>query len=155
VNTIRMMRASVCLAAALSAGCAAISNNPGAVDASGNPVGTLIANKSLQLTRTVSLSAENLVLGTTLYWLVDPLAPNWQLQQEALGADRVRIALRKKRFSSGGDGEAAQLFARRAGQIAHEGGYAGYTVMEYTEGVESTLPLAERVAQGVIQLNKP
>ena len=150
-----MMRASVCLGAALSAGCAAISNNPGAVDASGNPVGTLIANKSLQLTRTVSLSAENLVLGTTLYWLVDPLAPNWQLQQVPLGADRVRIALRKKRFSSGGDGEAAQLFARRAGQIAHEGGYAGYTVMEYTEGVESTLPLAERVAQGVIQLNKP
>jgi len=138
----------------MSAGCAAISNNPGAIDSSGNPVGTLLSNKTLHLTRAVGVGAENLVLGATLYWLVDPLAPNWQLEQAPLGADRVRISLRKKRFASGGDGEAAQLFARRAEQVARDGGYAGYTVMEYTEGIESTLPLARRVSQGVIQLKR-
>ncbi len=142
------------LTVVITAGCAAINNSPDVVDASGNPVGTLIPNKFLQITSGVSLSAEHLVLGAALYWFVDPLAPNWRLQQVSLGADRVRIALRKKRFSSGGDGEAAQQFERRAAQIARDGGYASYSVMEYTEGIESTLPLSERIAQGVIQLKR-
>ena len=143
-----------CVAAAMTAACGTFSSNPSPVDAWGNPTRTLLANKTLNLTRDFSVGVEYIVLGTALYWLVDPLAPNWQLQQAPLGADRVRIALRKKRISSGGDGEAAQVFARLAGQLARDGGFAGYTVMEYTEGVESTLPLAERVAQGVIQLKR-
>jgi hypothetical protein len=138
----------------MTAGCAAISGNPGAVDASGNAVSTLIPNKTFNLTPAVALSVENILLGAALYWAVDPLAPNWQLAHAPLGPDRVRISLRKKRFASGGDGEAAQLFARRAEQVAHEGGYAGYTVMEYTEGIESTLPVAQRVAQGVVRLHR-
>lgn len=146
--------AAACLAAAITAGCAAIGNNPGATDALGNPVSTLIPNKTLNLTPAVALSVENILLGAALYWAVDPLAPNWQLEQAPLSADRVRISLRKKRFTSGGDGEAAQVFARRAEQLARVGGYAGYTVMEYTEGIESTLPVAQRVAQGVVRLNR-
>ena len=150
----RLRLAAACLAAAVTAGCAAVSSNPGAIDASGNAVSTLITNKSLNLTPALALSVENMLLGAALYWAVDPLAPNWQLQQAPLGGERVRISLRKKRFASGGDGEAAQLFARRAEQVARAGGYAGYTVMEYTEGIESTLPLAQRVAQGVIRLDR-
>jgi hypothetical protein len=138
----------------MTAGCAAISSNPPATDASGNPVSTLIPNKTLNVTPTFALTIENILLGAALYWAVDPLAPNWQLEHTPLGTDRVRIALRKKSFTSGGDGEAAQLFARRAEEIARAGGYAGYSVMEYTEGVESKLPLAQRVAQGVVQLNR-
>lgn len=147
-------RAAGCLLAVVMAGCAAISRTPGATDASGNAVSTLIPNQTLNLTRSVSLSPETLALGAALYWAVEPLAPNWQLEQTLIAADRVRLSLRRKRFASGGDGEAAQLFSRRAQQIAHEGGYAGYTVMEYTEGIESTLPLAQRVAQGVVRLNR-
>lgn len=143
-----------CLLASLLSGCAAISSNPGATDAAGNSVSTLIPNKTFNFTPAVGLTVENLLLGAALYWAVDPLAPNWQLEQATLGADRVRISLRKKRFASGGDGEAAQLFARRAEQVARAAGYVGYTVMEYTEGIESTLPLAQRVAQGVIRLDR-
>ncbi len=150
----RTRPAAACLAAAMSAGCAVISSNPGATDAFGNPVSTLIPNKTLNLTPAVGLSIENILLGAALYWAIDPLAPNWQLEQAQLAADRVRISLRRKRFASGGDGEAVQLFARRAEQIARAGGYAGYTVMEYTEGIESALPLAQRVSQGVIRLNR-
>jgi len=146
----RLRLAAACLAAAVTAGCAAVSSNPGAIDASGNAVSTLITNKSLNLTPALALSVENMLLGAALYWAVDPLAPNWTLEQAQLGAERVRISLRKKRFASGGDGEAAQVFARRAEQLARAGGYAGYTVMEYTEGIESTLPLA----QGVIRLDR-
>ena len=147
--------AGACLLAVLMSGCSSmISHNAGVIDASGKGVSTLIPNQTLQLSRSAGLSAETLLLGAALYWAVDPLAPNWQLAQAPLGADRVRISLRKKRFASGGDGEAAQLFARRAEQVARDGGYAGYTVMEYTEGIESTLPLAQRVSQGVIRLNR-
>ena len=145
---------AVCLAAAVSAGCAAVSSNPGVFDASGHSISTVIPDKTFNITPGLALSVENILLGAAVYWAVDPLAPNWQLEQTALGEDRVRLSLRKKRFASGGDGEAAQLFARRAEQLARSGGYAGYTVMEYSEGVESTLPLAQRVAQGVIQLNR-
>jgi hypothetical protein len=149
----RKQGAVACALAVLITGCSSmISRSPGAVDASGSPVSTLIPNQSLQLTRTLALSAETLVLGAALYWVVDPLAPNWQLEQAPLGADQMRISLRKKRFTSGGDGEAAQLFSRRAEWLVREGGYARYSVMEYTEGIESTLPLAQRVAQGVIRL---
>lgn len=146
--------AAACLSAAMATGCAAISSNPGATDAAGNSVSTLIPNKTFNFTPAVGLTVENILLGAALYWAVDPLAPNWQLEQAPLGADRVRISLRKKRFVSGGDGEAAQLFARRAEQVARAAGYAGYTVMEYTEGIESALPLAQRVAQGVIRLER-
>ena len=146
--------AAALLAALLSAGCAAISSNPGVFDASGNSVSTLLPDKTYNITPGLGLTVEGIVLGAALYWVLDPLAPNWQLQQVQLGADRVRISLRKKRFASGGDGEAAQVFARRAEQLARERGYAGYAVMEYTEGIESTLPLAQRVAQGVIQLQR-
>jgi len=145
---------ALCLLAVLMAGCSTISRTPGATDASGAGVSTLIPNQKLYLTRTLGLTPESLALGAALYWAVDPLAPNWQLEQTPMGTDRVRISLRKKRFTSGGDGEAAQLFARRAEQIARAGGYAGYTVMEYTEGIESTLPLARRVAQGVVRMNQ-
>lgn len=146
--------AAACLLAAMSAGCNTISANPGVTDAVGKPVSTLIPNNTYHLTPALALSVENILLGAAIFWAVDPLAPNWQLEQAPLGADRVRISLRKKRFTSGGDGEAAQLFARHAEQVARVGGYKGYTVMEYTEGVESTLPLAQRVSQGVIRLNR-
>ena len=145
---------AACLVAAVTVACAAVSKNPSAVDASGNAVSTLIPNKTLNLTPAVGLSIDNILLGAALYWAVDPLAPNWQIEQAPLDADRVRISLRKKRFTTGGDGEAAQVFARRAEQVARNGGYVGYTVMEYTEGIESTLPLAQRVAQGVVLLNR-
>jgi len=153
-RTSRGRAAAAWLVAAVTTGCNTISANPGVTDAVGNPVSTLIPNKTYNITPALALSVENILLGAAIFWVVDPLAPNWQWQQAPLGADRVRIALRKKRFTSGGDGEAAQVFARRAEQLAREGGYAGFSVIEYTEGIESTLPLAERVAQGVIRFNR-
>ena len=146
--------AAAWLVCAMTAGCAAVSTNPGVFDAAGNSISTAVPDKVYNITPGLALSVENILLGSALYWAVDPLAPNWQLEQTALGPDSVRISLKKKRFTSGGEGEAAQVFARRAQLLARKGGYAGYTTMEYTEGIESTLPLAQRVAQGVIRLNR-
>ena len=148
--------AAVCaaLVAAGSVGCATVSSDPPAVDAAGARLSTLIPNKSLNVSPALAISVEHILLGAALYWAADPLAPNWQLEHLPLGADRVRIVLRKKRFATGGDGEAAQVFARRAERIARESGFSGYTVLEYTEGIESSLPLAQRVSQGVIRLDR-
>jgi hypothetical protein len=137
----------------LTAGCAnTVSYGPQVTDGAGNPLSTLIPNKALQVSSGLSLSMENIALIAIVDWAVDPLAPNWQLAQAPLGADRVRISLRKKRFTTGGDGEASQLFARRAEKLKTEGGYTAYAVLEYTEGIESMVPIAQRVAQGVIEL---
>ncbi|HUX26985.1 MAG TPA: hypothetical protein VMV87_20515 [Burkholderiales bacterium] len=150
----RTRLAAACLAAAVTAGCAAISSNPAAIDATGNAMHTLIPDKTLNLTPGVGLGIDTILVGAALYWIVDPLAPNWELQQAPLGSNRVRISLRKKRFTNGGDGEAPQVFARGAERLVREGGYSGYTVLEYTEGIESTLPVPQRVAQGVIRLDR-
>ncbi len=147
--------AALFLIVSMFAGCAnTVKYGPQVTDGSGNRLSTLIPNKSLQVSSGFGLSMETIALVALIDWAVDPLAPNWQLAQAPLGEDRVRISLRKKRFTTGGDGEAAQLFARRAEKLKSEGGYVAYAVLEYTEGIESSVPIAQRVAQGVIELKR-
>lgn len=135
------------------AGCGTLSkDSPLGSDSSGDSIKPVIPNKSLQISKSLSIPLEGLVLGAALYLVVDPLSPNWQIEESRIAEDRFRIALRRKRFASGGDGEASQVFQRRADQIALDRGYAGYTILDFTEGIESTLPVAQRVAYGVIRL---
>jgi len=68
---------------------------------------------------------EGLLLGAALYLVVDPLSPNWQIEESRIAEDRFRIALRRKLFASGGDGEASQVFQRRADQIALDAAMPG------------------------------
>ena len=143
----------LCLIAIVLAGCAnTVSRGPEVTDGKGVPLSSLIPNKALQISQSLSLSAENMLLIGLIDWAVDPLAPNWQLAQAPMGVDRVRISLRKKRFTTGGDGEAVQLFKQRAEKLKRDGGYTAYAVLEYSEGVDSLVPIAQRVAQGVIEL---
>lgn len=136
------------------AGCGTLRNDGSlGTDSSGNGIKPMIPNKSLQLSKSLSIPLEGLVLGTALYLVVDPLSPNWRIEESRLGGDRFRIALRRKLFASGGEGEAMQIFRRRAEQLARDHGDRGYTVLEYSEGIESTLPVAQRVAYGVVRLN--
>lgn len=84
--------------------------------------------------------------------LVVSLSSNWQIEVARIGDNRFRISMRKRRFAAGGDGEATQLFYRQAERIVRENGYAGYTVLEFGQGVESTVPIAQRVSQGIIEV---
>ena len=136
-------------------GCSSmISHNPGAVGPLGKEMSTVVPNQTVQITPRVALTAENLLIGAAIYWVVDPLAPNWELADLPFGENQVRISLRRKRFASGGDGEAVQVFRRHAAELAREAGYSGYAVLEYSEGVESTIPIAQRVAQGLVRLQR-
>lgn len=86
------------------------------------------------------------------YLVTDPLAPNWEIEETKLGNGQYRLAMRMKRFAAGGTGEARQSFRRRATQLAHEGGYGGYQIVSFSEGVEFAYPSSQRVSEGVIEL---
>jgi len=140
------------------AGCGIATNGPSGsngtlgTDSRGNTIRPMIPNESIVLSKSLTIPAEAIALGAVIYFVVDPLSPNWQIEEVRISDSRFRIALRKKRFTMGGDGEATQIFYRRAEQIVRENGYAEYTVLEFGEGVESTVPIAQRVAQGVIRV---
>lgn len=131
------------------AGCGSfMSNGNLGTDSSGSTIRPLIPNETVVLSKSLTIPAEALALGAAIFFVVD----NWQIEETRISDNRFRIALRKKRFTTGGDGEAMQIFYRRAERIVRENGYAGYTVLEFGEGVESTVPIAQRVAQGLIQV---
>lgn len=112
---------------------------------------SLIPNKALVLSRSLSVPVDALVLAVGAIVVIDPLAPNWHIEQRQLGAGRYEFALTKKRFASGGDGEAMTVLRRRIERIAQEQGYARFDLLEYEEGIESNLPVARRVSRGVVQ----
>jgi hypothetical protein len=89
-----------------------------------------------------------------LYIIYDPLAPNWTIKETAIDGENYRLSLRAKHFRTGGDGEAMQVFRRRALQLQREKGYSGYRLLGYTEGIESSTPFTYRVSEGTIQLVK-
>lgn len=90
-------------------------------------------------------------LGVT-YALYDPWAPNWELDVTALDQTRVRFDMRLRAFHTGGEGEARKVFARNAERVARDRGYTGFEVIQFEEGVESTRPIARRVASGEVRL---
>jgi len=112
----------------------------------------LIPNQALQVSRSLSIPADTMVLIAGAFLVIDPLAPNWHVEAMDLGRQRYAIAMTKKRFATGGDGESMQVFRRNAERIAREQGYDGYRVVEFSEGIESKVPVSQRVSRGVIQL---
>jgi hypothetical protein len=120
--------------------------------------GSLLPNTTLQIGPTIAYTVEEIVVagaaGALLYMVYDPLAPNWSIEERPLGEDSYFLSLRAKSFRVGGDGEAIQVLKRRAVQLQHERGYAGYRIVDYTEGIESSTPLTRRVSEGTIQLLK-
>ena len=146
-----MIRTATWAAAALTlgAGCSGLSGTY----PRDHPV---IPAASLQLSENYAVSLEKLVtygaVAGIAYLVLDPLAPNWQIEETRLTDDRYHLSLHMKRFRTGGDGEARVIFNRRAAELAARGGCAGYAVLAYSEGMESTLPAAQRVSEGTIKL---
>ena len=116
----------------------------GACSSSGTTPFSLAANTSIKW---------NLALGAALvvYLDYDPLAPNWEIEEAKLAADHFHLSMKMKRFHTGGSGEALQVLKRRANQLQHELGYAGYEIVSYTEGIESKTLAAQRVAEGTLR----
>lgn len=116
----------------------------------------LLPDYGLPLTSTVSVSAADATiyggLAVATYLYVDPLAPNWEVREQRVGDNTWNIALQRKRFVSGGDGECGLLFQRSAQAIASRQGAPGYEVRAYTEGLDSETLGPRRWARATIEL---
>jgi uncharacterized protein YceK len=120
--------------------------------------GSIIPDKTIQLTPGTSVTTEQLVtwgayIGVA-YLLLDPWAPNWRVEEAPLGEGYVHFSLRMRRYYSGGAGEARVLFNRRAKELMEYNGYAAYDVVEYSEGMESSVLGSVRTAEGVVRFTK-
>lgn len=146
------------------AGCSSIAtNNTAGMDGSENTTKPADPNKTTRVLpsspalldhsgKAVGRAVASSVGGAVANIVVEQLTAGWSIEQTRIGDNRFRIELRRKRFTTGGDGEATQAFYRHAEQIVRKHGYAGYTVMEFGEGIDSMFLVSQRVAQGIIQV---
>jgi hypothetical protein len=120
--------------------------------------GPLIPDANVMLGPSVSYPLEKIVYWgawAAAAWLIlDPLAPNWEIQEARFPQDHVHLQLSMKRYYSGGAGEARAVFHRRAKEMMRAGNFAGYEVVEYSEGMDSSVLGSQRKAAGVIRLTK-
>ncbi|MDR2188424.1 MAG: hypothetical protein LBE62_10285 [Azonexus sp.] len=122
---------------------------------SGSP---LLPDKSIQLTAETGIKLSTLanvaVVAAAIYLVYDPLAPNWEIEEQPLSDNTFRLSLKMKRFHTGGAGESLQVLKRRAGVLQEEKGYQSYQIVEYSEGIDSQTLGARRVAEGIVRLVK-
>lgn len=91
--------------------------------------------------------------GGLTHLVTDPVAPNWEVKETRLASNEYQLSMRMKAFHAGGDGESRQVFQRRAAKLARDGGYGGYQIVSYTEGIESSaFPASQQVSEGIIHL---
>ncbi|MGB7989604.1 MAG: hypothetical protein WCF44_09410 [Candidatus Methylophosphatis roskildensis] len=116
----------------------------------------VIPTASIRVSEGYVVSLEKLVtyagVALAVYLVLDPLAPNWQIEQTHLPDDTYLLALRMRRFHTGGDGEARQVFHRRARELARSNGYSGYEVTRFEEALESAMLGSQRTVDAVIRL---
>jgi hypothetical protein len=120
--------------------------------------GPIIPNTSIQLGPSVSYPLEKLVywgayIGAA-YLILDPFSPNWEIQEARFPGNHVHLSLTMKRYYAGGAGEARVVFNRRAKELMRAGGYGSYEIVEYSEGMESSLIGSQRTAEGVVHFVK-
>lgn len=118
--------------------------------------GPIIPDTTLNLTPSVAISLEKLVFwgayAGAAYLILDPLAPNWEIEQAAFPDNHYHLSLKMKRVYTGGAGEARVVFQQRAKDLMRIGGYDDFRILEYSERLESSLLGSQRVTYGVIQL---
>lgn len=118
--------------------------------------GSAIPDTTFQITPSLAIPLETMVYwgayAATAYLVLDPYAPNWEIEEAPLPKNQFHLGLKMKRYYSGGGGEARSIFHRRAKDLVQRGGYDGYEVLEYNESLESSVIGSQRVAQGVIRL---
>jgi|GEM_PF-640368 len=117
-----------------------------------------VPDSAIKLSPSLSIPLEKIVFwgayAGTAYLILDPFAPNWEIEEAPLPDDHIHFNLKMKRYYAGGAGEARVVFNRRAKDLVQYGGFEGYQILEYNEGMESSVLGSQRVAQGVIRLTR-
>ncbi len=141
------------------AGCSALDYpGPTSLDGSFPAQGPIIPDTTLNVTKSIQIPLDKVVtwgLYAGAAWLIlDPLAPNWEIEQATFPDSHYHLSLKMKRVYTGGAGEARVVFHQRAKELMRRNGFDTYSVIEYTEGLDSSILGSQRVAQGVIQLTR-
>ena len=116
------------------------------------PTSPIIPDYGLPVSRSVTIPLEALIAAALVYYYVDPRGPNWEVEERALSPTLVHLVLRKKRYATGGDGEAPQIVRRRANELALKAGLTNYQLVEYVESVESETLGARRMTTALVRL---
>ncbi len=153
----RQRRLLLAVTTVLLAGCGAMNYpGPSALDGNFPAQGPILPDTALNLTKSVQIPLEKMVnwgLYAGAAWLIlDPLAPNWEIEQASFPERHYHLSLKMKRVYAGGAGEARVVFHQRAKDLMRQNGFDNYAVVEYSEGLESSILGSQRVARGVIQL---
>lgn len=141
------------------AGCSAL-NYPGTTSLSGDfpAQGPIVPDTTLILSKSMQIPLEKMVswgLYVGAAWLIiDPLAPNWEIEQANFPNQHFHLSLKMKRVYTGGAGEARMVFQQRAKDLMRQNGYDSFSIVEYNESLESSVLGSQRVARGVIQLTR-
>ena len=145
----RKLISGLIASAFLAAGCSSTDSGNGSGDGAHR---MLIPAKQLNVSPSLTIPAEAFAVAAIAWVIIDPLAPNWKVEVESMGQRRFRMDLTMKRFITGGEGEASAVVKRTAEKLRREGGYAEYALLELTEGIESRVPIAQRVAHALVEL---
>lgn len=118
--------------------------------------GGLIPATTIALSPTTTVTLEKLVywggVAVIAYYVLDPQAPNWEIQEAKFPDEHYKLSLKMKRYYSGGAGEARVVFNRRAKDLANANGYSGYKILEYSESLDSNIIGSQRTSEGVVVL---
>lgn len=118
----------------------------------------VVPDRNVTITPSVKIAVEKLIFwgayAGAAYLVLDPLEPNWEIEEAAFPDGHYHFSLKMKRYYAGGAGESRVVFNRRAKELMRQGGYDGYEVLEYSESMESSVLGSQRVSQGVIRLTR-
>lgn len=118
--------------------------------------GSIIPATNIAVSPTYSLPLEKLVywagVSAIAYYVIDPAAPNWQIEEAKFPDNHYHLAMKMKRYYAGGAGEARVVFNRRAEELARSQGFSGYEIVSYSESLESSVIGSQRTGEGVIVL---
>lgn len=93
-----------------------------------------------------------LLAAAAVYMVYDPLAPNWEIKEQALSDGYYQMNLLMKRFNTGGDGDALAIVKRRAEALQHSAGMGRYRVVAFEQGIDSQTVGARRIASALVRL---
>lgn len=118
--------------------------------------GSAIPDSNLKISPSLVIPLEKIVFWGAYvgvaYSILDPFAPNWEIEEAQMPGNHIYLSLKMRRYYAGGAGEARAVFHRRAKELVQSGGFEGYEVLEYSEGLESSVLGSQRVSQGVVRL---
>ena len=116
--------------------------------------GSFLPGGAFHLSPTYAISYVDIIMiaGVVglVYQVVDPQAPAWAILETRMPNREVRYELRMQSVHMGGEGEARQVLARRAAELAREEGMTGYEIKSYSESIDSRIFLPRRTAEAVV-----